>query len=587
MASCEVESWSDWEVVSVVRVLSMIPWTIERYEAASKYRPNDIAGLRVQKVICLKTFLRIFEKFAGCSEQQFNEMLREPHNPWWSDGEQNEKVEKWLGPSLLEAFMSIIHRINDALDDIGSPRQKTAGWMYYLLPERPRTSTEQQIDRFRKLNTDLKGLLDDIPTPDHPSSLDFIPQTLTEKSTCEPLVPPTAPPVPLMAPFVTPNIPFIVLEQTPVTLGRRERHLEDLDKILLERRDGAETIRAFLTGPPAIGKSEIALHYVHSRRTNFPGGVYWINAEDVVMNTVGIIITLRDKFGVDISATDGGRSKPEELLKSWLGKTKGWLVVVDGLAPDDDNILNAFIPQESGGSLIVTSRSMPSSTASFTRNIGIIPVRMTDEDSLDLFLRAFGAGGSDRSTKSEQETAQEIILQFLAAQSPPAILRAARYVQELARPLSEYARALSGLTVTRSATVVRSITLNVPTTIDISDTVESFATGDSPEDQDDIVSFVISVDSKDGGQREVSRTYDDFISLDYNLNSDWYQPLLQAKLGTDFCLFPQDDIELANNYLRGLMSVPLVCVSLPLQEFLAVDLPLLDNDIFPREAAGL
>ena len=110
-------------MVDKAGVLAMVPLTIERYEALSRRHPNHMAGLRLQKVICLEKFLRIFEKFAGCDAQKFNEMLREPHNPWWTDKEQTERFEKWLGPSVFEGFVSIIHRINDALDGVGSAGQ--------------------------------------------------------------------------------------------------------------------------------------------------------------------------------------------------------------------------------------------------------------------------------------------------------------------------------------------------------------------------------------------------------------------------------------------------------------------------------
>ncbi|KAI9779691.1 MAG: hypothetical protein M1839_007189 [Geoglossum umbratile] len=551
---------------------------VTRHPAAERYKPSDRKVLHQRMTFFQGVCRQYLQKLTGEDDRQFDEILEEPDDPRWADQRLGERYDNFLG-SWRKTYASTICEIRAVLDEIDSTAEENVrNYLPYvnfsesfaLYPQicglrrdlqarswfRREPQLHSYLTKLGHFNSDLIKLLRFIPAPKDSKPLDSSPPILTDKSTCEPIVASMTRTVPLVPPFMVP-------EATLVTLNSMERYLIEIDGKLPGRGVGVEFAHVSISDwSDSCGKSEIAMHYVHSRRSNFPGGIYWISAGELVRDIGSIVIELKKNFGFQVSESD--TSNPEDLFKLWLEATEGWLVVLDRLRQDEgvnDAMLKTFVPQRCGGSLIVTSRAIPSPISSFTYNDKIVRVEMAREDAIDLFLKLSPPVRPHRLTQTEEDAAWEILQCFSATRLPLAILRAASYFQRLEMPLSEYAQAISNLTVVSSATTERT------------------------EDTDDSVLFVIKVGFKGGSEQEVRRTYEDFRTLDSDLSSGWYLPLLQATIG-DVSLFPpgqKEVIEEANIYLAGLLSVPVVCVSLPLQEFLAGKQAPRNSKFFPRE----
>jgi tetratricopeptide (TPR) repeat protein len=75
----------------------------------------------------------------------------------------------------------------------------------------------------------------------------------------------------VLEPQVSVHIPFMVEKPTEIFVGR-EKDLENLHRIIQERKEGAIT---GLVGIGGIGKTELAKKYAWKYRESYPGGIFW------------------------------------------------------------------------------------------------------------------------------------------------------------------------------------------------------------------------------------------------------------------------------------------------------------------------
>ncbi|KAK4613972.1 hypothetical protein CLAFUW4_09100 [Fulvia fulva] len=203
---------------------------------------------------------------------------------------------------------------------------------------------------------------------------------------------------PLIQAFVKPrlpNLPFFELNisrQRTKDFHGREEVLEKLDTQLLSGPN-----MAILYGTGGLGKSEVALEFVHRRRGRFDA-IFWLKADN--------LSKMRQDFGrfaAQLGLEDeGGATDPftsREMMKTWLEEpiqapnksgrqVATWLVVFDGA--DDLKVLNEFKSIYGKGAILVTTREADS--------VEILSADMpTDSVSASLFATKMHTFGQDEA----------------------------------------------------------------------------------------------------------------------------------------------------------------------------------------------
>ncbi|KAF2802480.1 uncharacterized protein BDZ99DRAFT_527507 [Mytilinidion resinicola] len=130
-----------------------------------------------------------------------------------------------------------------------------------------------------------------------------------------------------------------------------------------------------------IGKTEVAMWYVFSRRTKFDA-VFWINADTTEKLSLGFT-EMSMALGLEDESAPEDEIERRERVKGWLsnpiitanqGTPKAndeasWLLVLDNA--DDPNILYDFWPDTGTGCVIVTSRNPLSKDTVYSPSLSI------------------------------------------------------------------------------------------------------------------------------------------------------------------------------------------------------------------------
>lgn len=193
-----------------------------------------------------------------------------------------------------------------------------------------------------------------------------------------------------------------------------EYELQELDRRLFNSKKRAiGTACVLLWSPPGGGKSHLARQYVYSRRKDFPGGIFWIDAR------------LRgDRFqgfwevaqGAAMKSVQDYRQNKEtaatfvETVKKWFEARQGWLLVFDGVSFDKDEDVTdfqKFIPDSKNSSIIYTSVDRTLVRKQRLLYPIAVKVRPLDEkDAMDLLYKGLGIG---RPTAEQDEKAKALV----------------------------------------------------------------------------------------------------------------------------------------------------------------------------------
>lgn len=153
----------------------------------------------------------------------------------------------------------------------------------------------------------------------------------------------------------------------------------------------SSSLRGFiLCGMGGLGKSEIAIEYMHSRRSNFEA-IFWVNSAsvqklDVSFREIAVKLGLSDEetlLNDDPEAT-------RDIVKAWLtnpARTIGadaprnqtpvrWLLVFDNA--DEPDLLENFWPLDGHGSIIVTSRDPLTKLGGFAQRANLANIHGLD-----------------------------------------------------------------------------------------------------------------------------------------------------------------------------------------------------------------
>ncbi|KAK7928259.1 tetratricopeptide repeat domain-containing protein [Apiospora marii] len=146
-----------------------------------------------------------------------------------------------------------------------------------------------------------------------------------------------------------------------------------------------------LCGPAGVGKTQTALHFFHSMKSEFDVR-FWIQGD----STDGLFAAYREisvRLGLETRDDSQDAVLTRELVKGWFtepyehfkdntGRLLKWLVVIDN-ADNPDDVLD-FWPYDGQGSIIITSRNRGSMTQNYFSESGSELTSMTVDDAARL-----------------------------------------------------------------------------------------------------------------------------------------------------------------------------------------------------------
>ena len=233
-------------------------------------------------------------------------------------------------------------------------------------------------------------------------------------------------PVPLEKKMRDPILPFFpahVLEQNPQFFGREEElslideHL--LPSVNIDTPNDARTLRSFgICGMGGLGKTEIAVQYIHTRRKHFDA-IFWLSADD--KNSLGAkFAEIAHQLGIEDPNDNNDLTVSRECMKEWLSNplksftkeddTKhneaSWLLVFDNAY--SLSVLEEYWPVTGRGSILLTSRDPLAKTSFYTDNRGIDLSNFSLE-STEAFLRSLTKSTMDNDDGKSLRLIAEIL----------------------------------------------------------------------------------------------------------------------------------------------------------------------------------
>ncbi|MCJ1383271.1 hypothetical protein MMC17_006384 [Xylographa soralifera] len=190
----------------------------------------------------------------------------------------------------------------------------------------------------------------------------------------------------------------------------RDDVLKEMDRRLLPPRSETDLIRPSvynICGPAGIGKTQIALHFFHSRKAKFDVAL-WVqaNSKDSLYVAFRQIAT---KLGLDTQdlpedivsreQVKGWLANPFQYFLSQRGSLMTWLLVFDN-ADDLESILQ-FWPFNGQGSVVVTSRDPAAQTKNYFGEIGTTIDCLPENEAVAL-LKSRLELGSHQHVESEE-----------------------------------------------------------------------------------------------------------------------------------------------------------------------------------------
>jgi transcriptional regulator with XRE-family HTH domain len=147
-------------------------------------------------------------------------------------------------------------------------------------------------------------------------------------------------------------------QRNPYFIGR-DGMLDDLYSAFFSEDRGILT--QALTGQPGIGKTQIAIEYAYRYSEKYQA-ILWVTAEttDALISDfvrIASILQLPEK-------DDPAKQRVVDGVKLWLNSNRDWLLVLDNVA--DPNLVDAFLPQEGQGHILLTARDQEVGTRATT-----------------------------------------------------------------------------------------------------------------------------------------------------------------------------------------------------------------------------
>jgi RNA polymerase sigma factor (sigma-70 family) len=200
----------------------------------------------------------------------------------------------------------------------------------------------------------------------------------------------------------------------------REVEIKHLDELLIK------TGRANLSGLGGVGKTQLALEFLHRNLGRYSDGAFWLRGE-TASTLQGDFAALSWLPQLELETRhDPDQERVIESVRTWLRDRRSWLLVVDNVDEGSIAAIEQILGKGLQGHVIITSRPE-------FWEASLLPVDpMSSADAVTFLL--------DRTGQADRVAATEIaeILEGL----PLALVQAAGYVHETGRDLASYVRLL-------------------------------------------------------------------------------------------------------------------------------------------------
>lgn len=223
--------------------------------------------------------------------------------------------------------------------------------------------------------------------------------------------PPAPPPTPKATTTGLPRLP----PRNPDFAGREEQ-LRSLRDSLVE--GGTAALTQAITGLGGVGKTQLAIEYVHRHRDDYEV-IWWVRSEEPAQ--------IAEDFGALARALDLPEKGEQDqrvviqAVRRWLESNDGWLLVFDN-APNIEG-LKEYRPGGGRGHVIITSRD-----PDWAGVAKPLPVEVwAPEESLEFLGKRLG-----RTDEAAGELAEEL------GHLPLALAQAAAYIEASGISLEDY-----------------------------------------------------------------------------------------------------------------------------------------------------
>jgi tetratricopeptide (TPR) repeat protein len=231
----------------------------------------------------------------------------------------------------------------------------------------------------------------------------------------------------VFAPLTEPStvrIPTSIPYRRSPTFVGRDVELEQIHGALA----APDAAPVALVGLGGIGKTQLAVEYAHRYRPFYPGGVFWVHAQDHARLVEDMAALGR--FW-DLAETPSPLQKAELVRDALQDETHPCLLIVDHIGPE---VTLDLLPAVGPCRVLVTCREQYLAPSGSAR---VVPERLPDEQGLTLLC-----GGQPRLTAEERRAAREIVR--ILGGLPLALVLAKHHLERLETSLPEYRDRLAG-----------------------------------------------------------------------------------------------------------------------------------------------
>jgi tetratricopeptide (TPR) repeat protein/transcriptional regulator with XRE-family HTH domain len=197
----------------------------------------------------------------------------------------------------------------------------------------------------------------------------------------------------------------------------REAELAELHRLLRDHSWVA------VHGLGGVGKTQLAVQYLHQRRADYPDGVFWLRAEQEA-ELVGDLGSLAWRLGLPEREAAQQERQVDAVLR-WLREYPRWLLVLDNVESTSLDAVGRWLPPGLPGHVLLTSR-----TPMWPARVGLEPLPLA-------VARRFLM---DRTGQADAGSAAEVARALGCL--PLALEQAAAYLEVTGRDLASYAALL-------------------------------------------------------------------------------------------------------------------------------------------------